>query len=156
MNSPVDDAMETVRRESEGRLQALHRLLSGADSSKVFGQPVSSGGYTVILAAEVASGGGFGSGIGFGTPRRQAGETESSAEPPDALGREPATASAIVGVGGGGGGGGGAMGRPVAVIVVGPDGVEVKPVFDITKLAITALGAFGAAAAVSLRLLSKK
>jgi hypothetical protein len=48
------------------------------------------------------------------------------------------------------------MGRPVAVIVVGPDGVEVKPVFDITKLAITALGAFGAAAAVSLRLLSKK
>ena len=60
------------------------------------------------------------------------------------------------GAGGGGGGGAGAMARPVAVIVVGPDGVRVKPVLDTTKLALTALGVFGAAAALSMRVMAKK
>ena len=64
MNDAVNDMMESVRRESEARSQVLERLLSAADSSKVFGQPVSSEGYTVIPAAEVASGGGFGWGWG--------------------------------------------------------------------------------------------
>ncbi|MGI9647375.1 MAG: hypothetical protein ACR2OI_02535 [Acidimicrobiia bacterium] len=41
--------------------------------------------------------------------------------------------------GGGGGGGGTSIGRPVAVIKVGPSGVEVKPVIDLTKVAVTAL-----------------
>ena len=63
---------------------------------------------------------------------------------------------AMEGAGGGGGGGGGAMARPVAVIVMGPDGVRVKPVLDVTKLAVTALGAFAAAAALSMRLVAKK
>ncbi|HEY8885068.1 MAG TPA: hypothetical protein VIO35_07130, partial [Chloroflexota bacterium] len=41
-----------------------------------------------------------------------------------------------LGGGGGMGGGGGSMGRPIAVIVIGPDGVEVKPIVDRTKLVI--------------------
>jgi uncharacterized spore protein YtfJ len=63
---------------------------------------------------------------------------------------------AVEGAGGGGGGGGGAMGRPVAAIILGPEGVQVKPVLDMTKLALTALGAFGAAAALSIKMWSKR
>jgi uncharacterized spore protein YtfJ len=40
------------------------------------------------------------------------------------------------GMGGGGGGGGGASGRPVAVISVSEDGVQVEPVVDATKIAL--------------------
>jgi uncharacterized spore protein YtfJ len=159
MNGAVNDMMESVRRESEARSQALQRLLSAADSSKVFGQPVSSEGYTVIPAAEVASGGGFGSGMGFGSPRRRRGETAGeSSEASAEMGGEGSQApgAAMEGAGGGGGGGGGAMARPVAVIIMGPDGVRVKPVLDVTKLAITALGALAAATALSMRLMAKK
>jgi hypothetical protein len=34
------------------------------------------------------------------------------------------------------------MGRPVAVIAIGPDGVTVKPVVDVTKVALAGLTAW--------------
>ena len=43
------------------------------------------------------------------------------------------------GAGAGAGGGGASQGRPVAVIRIGSDGVEVTPVVDLTKIAVTAL-----------------
>jgi uncharacterized spore protein YtfJ len=63
------------------------------------------------------------------------------------------TASEVAGGGGfgsatgsiaGSGGGGGASGRPVAVIVVGPDGVQVKPIFDVTKIGLAVLTTWAA------------
>jgi uncharacterized spore protein YtfJ len=39
-------------------------------------------------------------------------------------------------VSGGGGGGGNATARPVAVIHVGPEGVDVEPVVDVTKISL--------------------
>ena len=158
MNDTVNDAMESVRKESEARSAALQRLLSTADSSKVFGAPVSSAGYTAIPAAEVMSGGGFGSGMGFGSPhthRKQAADEASgiAGGGPEEAGE---VGPAMEGAGGGGGGGGGAMARPVAVIVVGPDGVRVKPVLDITKLGLTALGLLGTVLAISVRMLKKR
>jgi uncharacterized spore protein YtfJ len=42
---------------------------------------------------------------------------------------------------GGGGGGGHKAGRPVAIIEVGPEGVRVKPVFDFTRIGLTAVAA---------------
>jgi uncharacterized spore protein YtfJ len=148
MSEVVNDLLQAVQKESESRSQALQQLWSAANVSNVFGQPVTSGEYTVIPAAEVAGGGGFGSGMGFGTPRAHRGESGT--------GSGDGTTAEMEGAGGGGGGGGGSMGRPVAVITVGPDGVEIKPVLDLTKLAITAVGALGAATAVSLRLLAKR
>lgn len=159
MSDAVSEMLESVRRESEARSQALQKLLSAADSSKVFGQPVSSDGYTVIPAAEVASGGGFGSGMGFNSLRRRKKDVASgSPEGSTAAIGEGSEASgpAMDGAGSGGGGGAGAMARPVAVIVVGPDGVRVKPVLDMTKLALTALGVFGATAALSMRVMAKR
>ena len=159
MNGGLDDLMENVRRGAEARSQALQRLLSAADviarSSASRSRRVS---YTVIPAAEIASGGGFGSGMGFGSLRTAMRWSRESPGQPGA-GRLPRATSSLPmleGGGGGGGGGGGAMGRPVAVIVVGPDGVKVKPVLDMTKLALTAIGAWGAVAALSLRMWRKK
>jgi uncharacterized spore protein YtfJ len=48
--------------------------------------------------------------------------------------------------GGGGGGGGFSMSRPVATIMIGPEGVKVRPVVDVTKLAIACVSAWGAIA----------
>ena len=126
---------EIASLAEQGKAQAegiFERIFAAAQSGAVFSQPVVSGNYTVITASEVTSGGGFGSGAGYGQDVSSkpaapaAGEGESSSE-----GTEPA-----VGGGGGMGGGGGSMGRPIAVIVIGPDGVEVKPIVDRTKLVI--------------------
>ena len=90
--------LENVAKESQARLQALEKLVSAADSTKVFGAPVTSGEYTVITASEVGSGGGFGSGMGFGTPhpRRREGTEEQG------------VAAGTPGEGAGGGGAGAA------------------------------------------------
>ena len=148
MNDGLSEFMQRLGGESEARSQTLNKLLSSADSSRVFGEPVTVGSYTVITASEVASGGGFGSGMGFGMPRGRhdaaRGEVTSALE------------GAVEGAGGGGGGGGGSMGRPVAAIVVGPDGVEVRPLLDVTKISLAALTAFGGMAILALKLLSKR
>ncbi len=48
------------------------------------------------------------------------------------------------------------MGRPVAAIVIGPDGVQVKPVLDLTKLSLTALTVVATAGALSLKMWRKR
>ncbi|MEJ2758396.1 MAG: spore germination protein GerW family protein, partial [Anaerolineales bacterium] len=78
-----------------------------------------SGEYTVITASEVTIG--LGSGYGYGE--------KTQGQPDNA--------------GGGGGGGGMAAGRPVAVVSVGPDGVQVLPIIDRTKLGIALFSAVG-------------
>ncbi len=149
MNDNLSEFLQKVASESEGRTAMLDKIVSAADSSKVFGEPVTSGQYTVITACEVASGGGFGSGMGFGGPptRPNAGsDVPSQGRAANALESVPE------GGGGGGGGGGGSFGRPVAAIVIGPDGVEVKPVLDVTKVGLAAFTAFGAVVALSLKM----
>ena len=42
---------------------------------------------------------------------------------------------------GGGGGGGRNVGRPVAIIEAGPEGVRIRPVIDFTRIALTLLAA---------------
>ncbi len=66
--------------------------------------------------------------MGQGAPRGNTGTLE---------GTQPV--SPEHGAGFGFGGGGGAVGRPVAAIVIGPDGVKVRPVVDVTKIAIAAM-----------------
>ena len=94
----------------------------------MFSPPVTAGDYTVISASEGMMGMGFGYGSG------------SQSEP----GQEPRE-------GGGGGGGGFSHSRPVAAIVIGPEGVSVQPIVDKTKLAITALTALGAMLLVAVK-----
>jgi uncharacterized spore protein YtfJ len=119
----MQDPLEPT--EQHGRL--VDRIFGAAHASAVYSEPVTAGAYTVITASEVTAGGGFGSGHGI------------SPEPTG-------------GSGGGSGGGGGSSGRPVAVVVVGPDGVEVKPIFDATKLGLAVLTAWAVMLATALRL----
>ena len=42
--------------------------------------------------------------------------------------------------------------RPVAIIAIGPDGVQVKPVVDATKLGLAALAAWGAVALTAFKM----
>jgi uncharacterized spore protein YtfJ len=93
----------------------------------VFSPPVVSGEYTIITASEVTAGGGFGFGEGS-APSPESAEMNANGQPTN--------------VAGGGGGGGGSMGRPVAAIVIGPDGVRVQPIVDATKIALAAIGAW--------------
>lgn len=95
----------------------IARAMAAAEPGAVFSAPIERGEYTIITCSELSGG----VGAGFGS----ANDTDGSK-------------------GGGGGGGGGSFGRPVAVISIGPRGVEVQPVFDITKVGIAALAAFGA------------
>ena len=102
----------------------MERLLETADVSKVYGEPILHGDVMILPAAEVLAVAGFGMGSGGGAAVEQ--ERRKSR-----------------GSGGGGGGGGRTLARTVAVIVASPDGVQVRPVIDITKIALAALTAAG-------------
>ncbi len=148
MNDSINELLQRAEKESQERSQAIERLVSAADVSRVFGAPVVSGDRTVITAAQVSGGGGFGSGIGLGMPHASRGAASGETGSRSELGAE--------GAGGGGGGGGRSTGRPVAAIIIGPDTVEVKPILDVTKITLTALAAFGALAALSLKKFAKR
>jgi uncharacterized spore protein YtfJ len=108
-----------LQRTSEVAEKNLENLTQVADVQKAYGEAIQQNGRTIIPTAEVLAVAGFGSGFGRGTSQENGGS------------------------GGGLGGGGRSFSRPVAVIVAGPEGVEVKPVLDVSKIALTALTAFG-------------
>ncbi|HEV8205863.1 MAG TPA: hypothetical protein VGR04_04125 [Acidimicrobiia bacterium] len=94
--------------------RALERAASGEGA---VGPTTTLGDQAVIPLLETFASGGFGGGAGGG----------------------------VEGEGGGGGGGGGiGRSRTIAVAVVGPDGVKIRPVVDVTGLALPAAGAIGA------------
>ena len=112
---------EEVEPRAAGRAaRVVERMLDVADVSNVYGAPIEHGDTLLIPTAEVLSVAGFGMGSGAGT---------------DDEGRR--------GGGGGGGGGGQAFARGVAVVVSSPEGVRVKPIVDVTKIALAALTAAG-------------
>jgi uncharacterized spore protein YtfJ len=117
--NPMDtgDAMKAAQVVED----TLKNMLDVAHVSSVYAQPVQAGDTTIISAAEVFGGLGFGTGYGFGTDSQQ---------------NKPAGGS-------GGGGGGFVQSRPVAVIIASPEGVRVEPVVDVTKIALAALTTFG-------------
>jgi len=94
---------------------ALAGLFGEASPSTLFSEPIQHGDDLVVTAVAWERAGGFGFGAGQGQ-----GEGES-------------------GSGEGGGGGGFSQGRPVAMIRVTPNRVEVTPVIDFTKIGVTLL-----------------
>jgi len=105
--------------------RTMEKLLDTADVAKVFGEPIAHGQLLLIPAAEIVAVAGVGMGSGGAV----------------GFAKEPGQRSR--GSGGGGGGGGKTLARSVAVIVASPDGVEVRPVFDWTKIALAAFTAAG-------------
>jgi uncharacterized spore protein YtfJ len=128
----------------------MEKIFSAARVGAVFGEPVQVGDYTVITASEVATGGGFGFGRGVGSAPAPTGAPAGS-QSRASNGDEPKSAEASGG-GGGGGGGGGSTARPVAFIVMGPSGVDVRPIVDVTKIALAALTGLGVLLPIILRI----
>jgi uncharacterized spore protein YtfJ len=91
-------------------------------ASVCFGTPVERDGHTIIPVARVS----FGYGMGFGGGSGGKGSPE-----------ELAAGTAERGEGGGGGGGGGGRSEPVAIIDVSQGDVEVTPITDSTRIALT-------------------
>ncbi len=128
MSQELDKVAVTAEKSQERAAQVVEKLFDVAQPSSVYAEPVTAGDHTVITASEVSVGMGFGLGFGGGegrsTPSQEISEEGSEFE------------GEGTGMGGGGGGGGASMARPVAVISVGPEGVQVEPVVDPTKIAI--------------------
>ena len=114
MADQVDDTY--IDRIGTRVIDAMTRIFGEASPATIFSASEQVGDVTVISAAAWERGGGFGFGGGTGD--------------------EPGKGK---GSGAGGGGGGGSQVRPVAVIRIGPDGVQVAPVIDFTKIGVTAL-----------------
>jgi uncharacterized spore protein YtfJ len=134
MSEEFDKVVATTERSQDTAAEVVEKLFDVAQPSSVYSEPIIAGDHTLITASEVSIGMGFGLGVGGGEgrggPRRAADEDEAVEEDESEMQGEG------VGLGGGGGGGGAAMARPVAVISVGPNGVQVEPVVDPTKIAI--------------------
>lgn len=133
MSEEFDKVVATTERNQDTAAEVVEKLFDVAQPSSVYSEPVIAGDHTLITASEVSVGMGFGLGVGGGEgrggPSRRADEDEAVEDESEMQGEG-------VGLGGGGGGGGAAMARPVAVISVGPNGVQVEPVVDPTKIAI--------------------
>lgn len=127
----MQDSSNTGTANWEKSMGVLNRLFDVAKPSAAYSEPVQHGEYTVITASEVSVGMGFGQGFGSGSEEKR----------PNAEG----TTDRAGGEGGGGGGGGGSWSRPVAVISVGPGGVHVEPIVDVTKLGLAFFTMIGSA-----------
>lgn len=121
-----NETARMVEEPADTDLYAMERIFKALQPGPVFGAPVVAGEYTVITASELASGGGFGMGRNTIADHTESTGRVESPTPNDNL---PANW--------GGGGGGGAVGRPVALVVIGPKGVKVEPVVDVTKVIVT-------------------
>ncbi|MBN1148446.1 MAG: hypothetical protein JXA78_14395 [Anaerolineales bacterium] len=135
----AQNALEPTMTGDEAFLvmqNTLDAFLEAANVEAVYGEPIEQGETLIIPAAEVLSGLGFGVGGGLG-----GGDSDEGAGS---------------GAGGGGGGGGRVLSRPVAVIVVSPQGVRVEPVVDVTKIALAGLTAGAFVIGMMMRLLSPK
>jgi uncharacterized spore protein YtfJ len=129
MNAIKDEIfLKGIETPAEG-LALLGKLTAAASPQAVFAEPIQQGDTTVIPASSVTVGLGFGMG-GFVLGRTEAGQEEHQ--------------QARQEVNGGGGGGGSSRARPVAVISISPEGVEVKPVIDVTQICLAFFSAFAA------------
>jgi uncharacterized spore protein YtfJ len=153
VNKAFDQLTATSVENQEQSIALLEKLIRVARPESVFGPPTEVQGRTIITASEVNVGLGVGFGFGGGTSPAEAKQERRrrprSSDPhervdlEDAGPEEPETEGEDAGMGGGGGGGGGASGRPVAVISIGEDGVQVEPVVDATKIGLAFFTALG-------------
>jgi uncharacterized spore protein YtfJ len=112
---------DVIDRAAARAVDALKAVFGEASPNTVFSTPERVDDDLIVTAVAWERAGGFGFGGGGEVTN---GETEGA------------------GTGAGGGGGGTSQGRPVAVIRIGSNGVEVKPVIDFTKIGVTLLLSF--------------
>ncbi len=107
------DRGDDLEQVSGQVIEGLASIFGEASPDAVFSRPEEVGEDFVITAAAWERAGGFGFGGGSSTDGGDSGG------------------------GAGGGGGGASQGRPVAIIRISNDRTEIRPVIDMTKLALT-------------------
>jgi hypothetical protein len=107
------DLGDDLEQVSGQVIEGLASIFGEASPDAVFSRPEVVGEDFVITAAAWERAGGFGFGGGSSTDGGDSGG------------------------GAGGGGGGASQGRPVAIIRISNDRTEIRPVIDMTKLALT-------------------
>ena len=128
MSDDKDSVFVSAVNNNEQGMALMEKLIAVAQPDAIYSEPVVSGDYTAITAAEVSVAMGFGFGAGGGTSP-VSGQADAASD-------DAAQGTEGRGFGSGGAGGGASNGRPVAVISIGPTGVHVEPVVDPTKIAL--------------------
>lgn len=146
MNEWLEKMGVSILKNNESTQQILEKLVETARPQSVFAPPVSAGEYTVITASEVYTGLAVGYGGGGGSAPAMESETGEKSADVETKAEDGSNPGSGEGIGIGGGGGGVSLGRPVAAITIGPDGVQVKPIVDATKIALAWVTVFGAMA----------
>jgi uncharacterized spore protein YtfJ len=137
MNNDLNKIFIEKIPDQEKANELMAKLFTITQPEAVFSPPVTAHEQTVITASEVTAGFGFGYGGGGEiAPGKNEEETAASTS--------SAQVVANFGGGGGGGGGGTALARPVAAVIITPQGVRVEPIVDVTKISIAFFTAFGA------------
>ncbi len=152
MSDWLDKMGISILKNQENSQEILEKFVETARPSSVFAPPLTAGDYTVITASEVYAGMGVGFGGGGGSAPAAPKEPASDQPPAESPKTDAAELPAGSGVGYGGGGGGVTMGRPVAAITIGPDGVRVEPIVDATKVALAFFTTIGAMALLFSRM----
>jgi uncharacterized spore protein YtfJ len=132
----------------------LDKLMATANVEAVYGKPIQHAETIIIPTSEVLAVMGVcgGSWMMEGEPASEpTGEDEEDEQEDEGGEGKPRRRN-----GGGGGGGGYSFARPVALVIAGPEGVRVEPVFDRTKVALAALTTFGFMFATMARMLSRR
>ena len=106
----------------------MDSLFDAARPDSAFAAPLTIDGRTIIGATEALLFAGAGAGGAAGQPQAD---------------EKPAVQTDGSGFGVGAGGGGAAYSRPVAVVIIDPNGVRVEPVVDATKIGLAALTVLG-------------
>ncbi len=125
-----DNELPDIDRMNAVVQDTMSKLIDAADVDKVYGPPIVQGDVVVIPASENLTLLGFGVGGGAGTDSNGNGAI--------------------------GGGGGRTLSRPVAIIVVTPEGAYVEPIMDPTKVALAAITAAGFMFGMMLRMMRKR
>jgi uncharacterized spore protein YtfJ len=130
----------------------LVQLFGNIGAETAFSSPIEAQGRTIITAAEsfvlaaTGLGGGFGSSPSPKTP-------DDAAENSDQASPAPGAVEVSGGIGGGGGGAGMSFSRPVATLIIGPDGVAIRPIVDWTKIGLAFLTTLGGALLMWMRII---
>ncbi len=155
MSNWLDTMGVSILKNQENAQEILQKFVETARPSSVFAAPLTAGDYTIITASEVYAGMGVGFGGGGGNgpaaSEQPTGDQPATEQPVDAEATEEFSPGS--GVGYGGGGGGVTLGRPVAAITIGPDGVTVEPIVDVTKIALALFTTIGAMALMFSRMM---
>ena len=137
--------LNALEEANETTTRMVQKILESEDTARAFGKPVEAGDYKVITASETSTFLGFG--FGFGT-----GDTNAEDEDEELNGGEEILEEKFgetteeekegeEGMGGGTGAGAHTSSRPVAVITLKPHGVEVEPIVDVNKIALSGFAA---------------